>query len=733
MNKPTELTGIVEKITFYNSENGFAVIELNTGDELITAVGSMYDVRVGENLRLFGAFDHHATFGHQFKVKQLEHCPPTTQAAMLRYLSGGGVKGIGPALARRIIERFGDRAMEIIESDPLSLTVIRGISKEKALSFQKEYLKQIGVRELMVYLSRFEISADEALKAYRVLGPTSLEKIKANPYFLCREGLPFSFERVDAIAESLGFETDFSFRVYCGIEYVLRHNLSNGHVCVPLDKLVQISAKLLSVELEGVSAAISEMLGSGRLISYTHDDREFLYLPEYFRAESYVAQRIKMILNSRPLAVKDMEKKIAEAEKSLSIKFENNQINAIKAVADTGILILTGGPGTGKTTTLNAVIRVFESAGLKVMLAAPTGRAAKRMTEVTGCEAKTVHRLLEAEFDEDGRSVFCRNQHRPIECDLLIVDEMSMIDLFLFSNLMNALPLGCRLLLVGDSDQLPSVGAGNVLRDMIDSGSIPTVALKTVFRQAMQSAIVTNAHKINAGELPDLAVRDSDFFFLNCDNAGEVSDKIVELVTERLPKAYGYSASSDIQVLAPSRKMEAGTVAINNRLQATLNPKSKEKRELAFASFVLREGDKVMQIRNNYDIEWDRDDGTDGKGVFNGDVGILEKVDLPLGIFTVRYDDRVAVYPVEFADQLELAYAVTVHKAQGSEYPCVVMPISDMPPQLRYRNLLYTAVTRARSLLVVVGSKRMLASMVENDRRIKRYTMLNEMLKENIQ
>lgn len=733
MNKPTELTGIVEKITFYNSANGFAVIELNTGDELITAVGSMYDVRVGENLRLFGAFDHHATFGPQFKVKQLEHCTPTTQAAMLRYLSGGGVKGIGPALARRIIERFGDRAMEIIESDPLSLTVIRGISKEKALSFQKEYLKQIGVRELMVYLSRFEISADEALKAYRVLGPSSLEKIKANPYFLCREGLPFSFERVDAIAESLGFETDFSFRVYCGIEYVLRHNLSNGHVCVPLDKLVQISAKLLSVELEGVSAAVLEMLGSGRLISYTHDDREFLYLPEYFRAESYVSQRIKMILNSRPLAVKDMEKKIAEAEKSLSIKFENNQINAIKAVADTGILILTGGPGTGKTTTLNAVIRVFESAGLKVMLAAPTGRAAKRMTEVTGCEAKTVHRLLEAEFDEDGRSVFCRNQHRPIECDLLIVDEMSMIDLFLFSNLMNALPLGCRLLLVGDSDQLPSVGAGNVLRDMIGSGSIPTVTLKTVFRQAMQSAIVTNAHKINAGELPDLAVRDSDFFFLNCDNAGEVSDKIVELVTERLPKAYGYSASSDIQVLAPSRKMEAGTVAINNRLQATLNPKSKEKRELAFASFVLREGDKVMQIRNNYDIEWDRDDGTDGKGVFNGDVGILEKVDLPLGIFTVRYDDRVAVYPVEFADQLELAYAVTVHKAQGSEYPCVVMPISDMPPQLRYRNLLYTAVTRARSLLVVVGSRRMLASMVENDRRIKRYTMLNEMLKENIQ
>ncbi len=731
MNKPTELTGTVEKITFYNGANGFAVIELNTGDELITAVGTMYDVRGGENLRLFGNFDHHATFGPQFKVKQVEHCAPTTQAAMLRYLSGGGIKGIGPALARKIIERFGDRAMEIIEADPLSLTVIRGISKEKALSFQKEYLKQIGVRELMVYLSRFEISADEALKTYKVLGPSSLEKIKANPYFLCREELPFSFERVDAIAESLGFETDFSFRIYCGIEYVLRHNLSNGHVCIPSDKLVEVSSRLLGVEIDEIRSAVKQMLSSGQLFSYENDGRNYLYLPEYFRAENYAAQRIKMILNSRPLAVKDMAGKIKEAEKALSITFESNQINAIKAVAETGILILTGGPGTGKTTTLNAVIRVFESAGQKVMLAAPTGRAAKRMTEVTGCEAKTVHRLLEAEFDDEGRSVFCRNQHRPIECDLLIVDEMSMVDIFLFSNLMNALPLGCRLLLVGDSDQLPSVGAGNVLRDMIESGAIPTIALKTVFRQALQSTIVTNAHRINAGEMPELAMRDSDFFFLSVENASDVSDKVIELVTERLPKAYGFSTMSDIQILAPSRKMEAGTAAINNRMQASVNPKSKDKRELAFPSFTLREGDKVMQIRNNYDIEWDRDDGTDGKGVFNGDVGILEKIDLPLGIFTVRFDDRVAVYPIEFADQLELAYAITVHKAQGSEYPCVVMPISDMPPQLRYRNLLYTAVTRARSLLVVVGSSRMIAGMVENDRRIKRYTMLNEMLREN--
>ncbi len=731
MTTTIELNGTVEKITFYNSTSGFCVIELNTGDELITAVGTMFDIRAGETVRLFGNYDDHPTFGPQFKVKHFEHCAPTTKAAMLRYLSSGGVKGIGPKLAQKIVERFGERTMEIIECDPLSLTVIRGISKEKALAVQNEYLKQMGVRELMVYLSRYDISADEALKAYKVLGPTSLEKIKANPYFLCRDELPFAFERVDAIAKSMGYERDFSFRIYSGIEYVLRHNLSNGHVCIPTEKVISVAAGLLGVEVDFVSSSLKYMLASGRLATYEHNAVQYLYLPEYYRAESFVAQRINIILNSRSLVVRDIDMRIKEAEKALNITFEKNQLAAIRAVSDTGILVLTGGPGTGKTTTLNAVIRVFEGAGLKVQLAAPTGRAAKRMSEVTGYEAKTVHRLLEAEFDETGRSVFCRNEHKPLDCDLLVIDEMSMVDLFLFSNLLNAVPLGCRLLLVGDSDQLPSVGAGNVLRDIIDSECIPTIRLKTVFRQALQSSIVTNAHKINAGEMPDLTIHDSDFFFLNVERPEKVSDKIIELVTERLPKAYGYSAVSDIQILAPSRKKEVGTLALNNRMQAVLNPKDGSKHEIRFPAFIMREGDKVMQIRNNYDIEWVRDDGTSSKGVFNGDIGTLEKIDLSLGIFTVRFDDRVAVYPVEFADQIELAYAITVHKAQGSEYPCVVMPISDMPPQLRYRNLLYTAVTRAKNILVVVGSRNVISGMVENDRRIKRYTMLNQMLREN--
>ena len=730
MSEMTELRGTVDRITFYNAVNGFAVIELNTGKELLPAVGTMFDIHGGEEVRLFGSFDVHATFGKQFKVTSVERCPPTTAAAILRYLSGGGIKGIGPALAKKITDRFGVQSLDILENDPLRLTAIKGISKEKALSFQASYLRQIGVRELMVYLSQFDITPDEALKVYRVFGPGSIERVKANPYSLCCEELPFSFDRADRIASEMGFGQDFGFRMYCGIEFVLRHNLSNGHTCIPKDKLVRVSSQLLSMEEDRIGAAIEDMLASGRLCRYGAQGKEYLFLPNYFQAEQSAVQRIRTLLSGAGIRLSSMDEKIRAVEDELSISFEPRQLEAIRAVADTGFLVLTGGPGTGKTTTLNAIIRVFESAGLTVFLTAPTGRAAKRMSEVTGYEAKTVHRLLEAELDENGRSVFCRNLHNPLACDLLIVDEVSMIDAFLFDRLLQALPLGCRLILVGDADQLPSVGAGNVLHDLMESGCVPTVELNTVFRQAMQSTIVTNAHKINVGQLPDLSLRDSDFFFLPCDDPRQVAQKVEELVTVRLPKAYGYSPVSDIQVLCPSRKNEAGTMALNRRLHAILNPAEKGKRELVFPAFVLREGDKVMQMRNNYDIEWDRDDGTSGVGVFNGDVGELEKVDLSLGLFTVRFDDRVAVYPADAADQLELAYSVTVHKSQGSEYPCVVLPISDMPPQLRYRNLLYTAVTRARNLLVVVGSRRVLAQMVENDRRVKRYTMLKEMLKE---
>ena len=729
MSQTCEIRGTVEKITFYNAANGFAVVEFNTGDEMIPVVGTLFDVRVGEDLRLTGSYEEHASFGRQFKATAFERCPPATAAAMLRYLSSGGIKGIGPVLAGKLIDRFGAQTLEVIEKEPLRLTAIRGISREKALAFQAAYLKQIGVRELIAFASQYGISSDESMKIYHALGPGSIVKMKENPYVLCCERLPFSFQRVDDLAAQMGFEPGFGQRLFSGIEFVLRHNLSNGHTCLPWDKLIEVSARLLGQEEQTVNHSLSSAVASGRLKCFETADKRYVFLPEYYDAESDAARRLHLLLFAKGVKLSSMEKKIAAVERELSLTFEQRQLDAIRAVADTGLLVLTGGPGTGKTTTLNAVIRVFESAGLKVGLTAPTGRAAKRMCEVTGHEAMTIHRLLEASFDDSGRSVFARNVHNPLPVDLLIVDEVSMIDSLLFDRLLQALPFGCRLILVGDADQLPSVGAGNVLRDLMESGCVPTVELTTVFRQAMQSAIITSAHSVNRGEMPDLTTRDSDFFFLPVDSPRKVADTVEQLVTRRLPEAYGYSSLSDIQVLSPSRKMEVGTASLNARLQSVLNPPDKKKREMVFASGLLRQGDKVMQIRNNYDILWKQGSET-GSGVFNGDVGELDSFDPAAGIFTVRYEDRVATYSAEDADQLELAYAITVHKSQGSEYPCVVLPISDMPPQLCYRNLLYTALTRARDLLVVVGSKERLAQMIANDRRVKRYSMLREMLRE---
>lgn len=730
MKSENELVGSVERVTFRNEANGFTVCELNTGDELITVVGKMFDIHPGEELNVRGRFDFHATFGPQFKADSVEKRIPTTAAAILRYLASGGIKGIGPTSARRIVEAFGSQSLEIIETDPERLTKIKGISKNKALEFQKEYIKQIGVRELMLYLGEYGITADESLKVYRSLGPAAIDRIKANPYLLCGDELPFSFERIDEMAEKMGFAPDFDFRKYSGIEYVLRHNLGNGHTCIPRDKVAATASGLLGVELDGVSAAIDRMLASGLLCTYECDGREMLFLPHMYRAERLAAERIKMLLGGSQLKVKNIDKRLAAVEKAKSINLEQRQRDAVFAAAESGITVLTGGPGTGKTTTLNAMIEVFESIGLRVMLTAPTGRAAKRMTEVTGREAKTIHRLLEAEFDQSGRSVFCKNRQSPLECELLIIDEISMVDAFMFQSVLDALPLGCRLILVGDADQLPSVGAGNVLRDLIDSGCVPYVELDTVFRQAMQSAIVMNAHRINAGELPDFGVKDSDFFFISCDTPSAASATAADLACSRLPKAYGFDPLTDIQILCPSRKREAGTGSLNALMQSRLNPADGAKHELKFPAFTLREGDKIMQIKNNYDIIWDKDDGTDGTGVFNGDVGRLERIDRALGVFTVRFDDKVAVYPVDMAEQIEPAYAVTVHKSQGSEYRCVVLVVSDTAPLLRYRNLLYTAVTRARELLVMVGDRRIVSEMIANDRRIKRYTALKFMVRE---
>ena len=728
MREQIKLTGTIEKITYKNPSGSFTVAELNDGERLVTVVGSLGGAGVGETVNLTGAYDDHPTFGLQFRAEQCERCMPSTAASILKYLSFGGIKGVGPATAMRIVSRFGDDTLNIIEKTPERLAEIKGISLSKAMSISEEYLKQFGVRELMVYLSQFGVSPDESLQLFKLLGASALDKIKLNPYYLCSDDMGFTFERADGIARAMGYGDDFQCRIMCGAEYVLRHNVLNGHTCLPFDKAVGVAAELLGASIEAVAETCEKMIEQSRLVSDELNGKRFLFLPYQYKAEKYISDRIKVMLHSPPPAAIDIKRSVARIEKELQIKFGELQYKAIEAAVTRGVLILTGGPGTGKTTTLNAIIRLMETAGLTILLAAPTGRAAKRMTEVTGYEAKTVHRLLEVEWDDSHRPVFSRNERNPLDCHVLRVDEMSMVDSVMFESLLRAVPFGCRLILVGDSDQLPSVGAGNVLHDLIDSHEVPTVALTEIFRQAMQSAIVTNSHLILEGKTPDLTRRDSDFFFLRCNNPHTVAQTVCGLATERLPKAYGFDSLEQIQILCPSRKREAGTFAVNNAMQELLNPRGDGKAEINFGSYVLREGDKVMQIKNNYDIMWDKDDGTDGTGVFNGDVGILESIDRRSDTMLVRFDDRVASYMIECADQLELAYAVTVHKSQGSEYDCVVMPVSDMPPQLRYRNLLYTGITRAKKLLVLVGSEQTVKEMTENVKRTRRYTALRSFL-----
>ncbi len=725
-----KLQGTVEYITFHNEQNGFTVLELSTDDELITVVGTFPMISVGENLLLTGNFDVHKSFGRQFKAQKCERQMPSTAAAILRYLSEGAIKGVGPSTAKKIVDKFGENALEVIEKDPERLTIIKGITAHRARQICDEYMKQFGMREIILFLAQYGFDSEESLVVYKEFGPASIDRLRANPFFLCNDELCFDFERVDAMAAQLGFEHDFVFRVYAGIEYVLRHNLQNGHTCIPVDKLSELSVGLLGIEPERIASTIEYMTSSNRLFVTEIDQKQFAYLPYMYRAENYCARRVdelsKMAFNSK----KDIDKEIEKAEGSLGIEYEDGQKRAIKNALTRGIMVLTGGPGTGKTTTLNGIISLFDSHNLKICLAAPTGRAAKRMTEVTGSEAKTLHRLLEVEWGAGHRPTFMRNERNPLDCDVVIVDELSMVDIILFENLLAAMPRGCRLILVGDSDQLPSVGAGNVLGDIIESGCVPVVELTEIFRQAMKSTIVTNAHLIVKGEEPVLTQKDTDFFFLNRFDAVDGANTVADLYCRRLPDAYDFLSDGDIQVLCPSRKREMGTVNINNLIQQRINPQSVGKREMKQKGFILREGDRVMQTKNNYDIMWERDDGTDGTGVFNGDVGILEMVDIKSDRIVVRFDDRFAFYTYEDAEQLELAYAVTVHKSQGSEFDCVILPILDTPPQLKYRNLLYTAVTRAKKLLILVGSADAVNQMVHNNKRTRRYTGLKTMLME---
>lgn len=723
-----ELTGEIEDIIFRNDANGYTVMEILSGDENITAVGIVASINIGEEVKLIGNYKKHPTYGEQFTFEVCERTVPSTSAAILKYLSSRAIKGIGPSTAKKLVETFGEKTLEVIENEPFRLTEIKGISKDKAEAMSHSLQQIFGVRKVMTQLSQYGISSQQSIKAWNLYGNKILDMIEENPYLLCNQGLNIAFEVADNIAIAQNRQFDDDCRIRAGYLHILYHNQNNGHTCLPMNKIIEACCKFLQITQDKAKTVLDNMLNEGALILDIVREKEFIFLPEMHSCESYSAARIAMALRFPAEKIDNIENAISKIEKENKITYAELQRTAIEMALSKGLLILTGGPGTGKTTTLNAIISILKHNGLTVALAAPTGRAAQRMSQLTGCEAKTIHRLLEVTWNKQDQPVFMRNEKNALECDALVIDELSMVDSQLFESVMRALPLGCRLIMVGDSDQLPSVGAGNILSDLIASNKIPVVQLNEIFRQSMESLIVTNAHRIVKGEQPIIHNTKADFFFMNRTNLSSLTSTIAELFVTRLPRSYNFSPLNDIQILCPGRKGKIGTQEINKLLQESINPKESFKREININGNILRMGDKVMQNKNNYNIPWTKDNGENGEGVFNGDIGILTSVTNNPPSLQVTFDDRVAVYDAESAADLELAYAVTVHKSQGNEFNAVIIPLYNNPPQLVYRNLLYTAVTRAKKLLIIIGSSNTLHRMVENNKKTLRYSGLKDFI-----
>ena len=721
------LEGTVENVLYKNEANGYTVLDLDAGGELITVVGDIGDVEVGEGLIVEGFYDTHRRFGTQFKAEYCERKLPDTVINIEKYLASGAIKGIGAGLAKKIVAVFGDKTLDIMENNPYRLSEIKGISSQKCEEIAAEAKKIFSLRCIMSYLAQYEIKSAFAMKTYQKFGPDALELLKLNPYLLCSDFIELEFKKADAIAHDLHIPKNSDKRIIAGMQYILRANTSLGHSCLPLEVLIEKAEKAFEVSEHDLFSAYNIALDDNELFEYIKNEREYVYLPDYFYAESFITDRIHILKDFTSPEDFDFDTLIDIEEEEHGIQYEEIQRMAITSAVSKGLMILTGGPGTGKTTTLNAIISIFEKRGLRVLLTAPTGRAAKRMSDLTGYEAKTIHRLLEVAYDKGDRLVFVHNENNPLDCDVLVIDEMSMVDVLLFEKLLRALRLGCKLIMVGDSDQLPSVGAGNLLGDLIASGSVTVIKLMEIFRQARKSCIVTNAHKIVSGELPDLSRKDNDFFFFKRTSPEASSSLIVDLIRTRLPKAYGYSPVDDIQVIAPSRKGLLGTVEMNKLLQEKINPPSDEKPEFKSHIYTFRIGDKVMQTRNNYDIVWKQDD-KQGTGIFNGDIGKIININFLTKTAVIDFDGRITAYPFETMNQVELAYAITVHKSQGCEFESVIIPLLDSFDKLCYRNLLYTAVTRARKLLIIIGSEEDIEKMVINNRRTRRYTCLKNML-----
>jgi len=720
------LYGTVSAIIFQNPENGYTVLRLRSQDgELVTVVGTVPMVAAGERLSVTGRWISHATYGRQFEAQLLERLMPESSDEILAYLSSRSVKGVGPKTAQKIVTAFGERSLDVIENEPEKLTRISGISLSKAKEISESFKRQVGMRRLIEFLSAHHLPVSIAMRLYRVYGEFAVDALQDDPYMLTMPYFGADFSVVDAFALSLEVEADDERRVEAGILFELTFNQTNGHTFIPQDKLAAATAALLNLELSVIEEGIARLAGMNNLVVEPIAGLQACYVPELYEAETFISSRILEMAKIQLPPPKLLSRYIGQIQDASSICYAKTQLTAMETAAQRQVLIVTGGPGTGKTTIMAGILQLFEKMKLKTMLTAPTGRAAKRLSECTGREASTIHRLLGAQYDdESGALCFYHDEDMPLDVDAMVVDETSMVDILLMQSLMKALPPHCRLILVGDPDQLPSVGPGNVFSDLIRSEVVPTVRLTEIFRQAQESLIVMNAHAVNRGQYPDLSVKNRDFFFMKRRSGESVVQTIQELCCKRLPENMGIDPG-DIQVLSPTRKHETGTKNLNRCLQAVLNPPSPQKNEHASGDTIFREGDRVMQIRNNYDIIWKKPmTGETGAGIFNGDIGKVISIDSHQEIMVVEFDDRQAEYDFAMLSELEPAYAMTVHKSQGSEYRAVILTAWQGSKYLLTRSVLYTALTRAKDILIIVGNEEVIAAMVENDRQTKRYSGL---------
>lgn len=726
-----ELSGSVEDVIYKNADNGYTVINLGCDEGLIAVVGNLGDVNEGERLSLRGGWITSPKYGRQFKAAMCERSMPETESEISAYLGSGVIKGLGPAIAKRIVKQFGTEALDIIDNDCMQLTVIKGITSDKALYISNEYHKITGVNEVIKFLGEYNFGPAHAISVWSAFEHDSIKQIKTNPYILCTSGIDIDFRSVDRMAADLGFDAENSDRVRAGIVYVLHENANAGHTCLPTEKLRESVCDNLGIERRQFESCLDDCEEKDWVVRITLGKREFVYLPEYYLAETYIAKKLAFMLRTSEQYEKDYSDEIRGVEFSENIQYEDLQRAAISACLTGSVFILTGGPGTGKTTTLNGVIKILKAQKKRILLCAPTGRAAKRMSDLTGEPARTIHRLLEVDFNAKGELKFKRNETNPLPADVVIADEMSMVDALLMCSLVRAIKPTSKFIMVGDSNQLPSVGAGNVLKDLIASHYIPSVELKEIFRQAAQSLIVTNAHRIVNGEFPVLDDRQNDFFFMNKSLESDIAGLVIQLAKQRLPDTYGFSPIDDIQVLCPTKMGMAGTKELNKQLQSALNPPSQNKAELKFFDVIFRTGDKVMQTKNDYDVLWTKNNEK-GSGIFNGDIGIIRSVDRFSQNVTIDFEGRVAIYTSEMLRRLEHAYAITIHKSQGSEYDAVIIPITAFTHNLLYRNLLYTGVTRAKKMIIVIGTKELVKTMVDNNRKMLRYSLLRPLLEKEM-